>query len=90
MFHKVIYYNKLVAYVQYLKQSLIETEGSRKVRHTFIKRASNTIKTSKSLFYRGTKLYSSLPLSIKSLEPENFNSRIKQLVRTQYSPDKVP
>ena len=69
---------------------MIETEGSRKVRHTFIKRASNTIKTSKSLFYRATKIHNDLPLSIKTLEPQNFNNGMKPLIRKTCSPDKVP
>ena len=70
LFHKVILENKLAAYVQYLKQSLIQTEGTRRLRYTYIKRASTTIKTSKSLFYRATKIYNSLPQSIKFLEPK--------------------
>ena len=78
------------AYVQYLKQSLIPIEGTRRVRFTFIARASNTSKTSKSLFYRATSFYNSLPNNIKLLEPKIFNKRIKNIVVNTYSPDRLP
>ena len=78
------------AYTQYLKQSLIQTEGTRRVRHTFIARASNTSKTSKSLFYRATSFYKGLPNNIKLLEPKIFNKHIKSVVMNKYSPDRLP
>ena len=49
MFHKVILYGKPPAYNHYIKQSLINTEGTRKVRQSYISRNSTTTKTSNSL-----------------------------------------
>ena len=49
-----------------------------------------TTKTSKSLFYRATSIYNSLPQTIKYLEPKIFNKRNKNVVKNTYSPDRVP
>ena len=90
LFQKVIFDNNLAAYTQYIKQSMIEVEGTRRVRHSYIKRASKSIKTSKSLFYRAVKIHNTLLYSIKCKEPKVFNKEIKPIIRKTYSPDKVP
>ena len=90
LFHKVISNNKPLAYTQYLKQSMISVEGSRKVCQSHIKRGSKTIKTDKPIFYRGIRIYNMLPLTLKILEPKLFNKKIKEYVRNKFSPDKVP
>ena len=90
MFHKVILYGKPPAYNHYIKQSLINTDSTRKVRQSYISRNSTTTKTSNSLFYRAVKIYNTLPLELKHLEHKVFNKRIKNVVRKCYRPDRVP
>ena len=90
MFHKVILYGKPPSYNNYIKQSLINTEGTRKVRHSYINRNSTTTKTSNSLFYRAVKIYNTLPIELKNLEYKVFNKRIKDIVRKYYRLDRVP
>ena len=89
LFHKVILYGKPLAYNQYIKQSLINNEGTRRVRHSYIARNSTTSKTSNSLFYRSVKIYNSLPLTLKHLESKQFNKMVKSVVRKTFSLDRV-
>ena len=90
LLHKTIYNNIPKAIVQYLRQSNITIVGERAVRHTFITRPSRTTKTDKSFFYRGIKMYNSLPQSLKYLEPKKFNKKIKETIRSKFCPDIVP
>ena len=89
-FHKVIYNNKPIAISQYFKQSMIATDNTRAVRHMFIKRPTKTMKTEKSFFYRGTRIYNSLPQYLKYLDHRKFNKKIKEVIRSKYSSDRVP
>ena len=90
LFHNVILEHKPLALTQYLKQSMINVEGTRMVRNSFLKRNFTSSKTSKSLFHRVIHIYNSLPLNLKHLEPKIFNKRIKEIVRKTYSLDRVP
>ena len=78
LFHKVIFNSKPLAYTQYVKQSMITIEGSRKVQQTHIKRGSKTMKTDISMFYRGTRIYNTLPFTLGILYPKTFNKKIKE------------
>ena len=76
--------------VQYIQQSMIHTEGTRFVRYNYIKRASKSNKTSKSLYYKATEIYNSISLNLKLLEPKVFNKRIKTYICSNFSPDRIP
>ena len=73
-----------------MKQSMIEVKGTRRVRHSYIKKAFKSTKTSNSLFFRVVKIYNTLPYSIKYKEPKLYDKEIKPIIRKTYSLDKIP
>ena len=90
LFHKVFTLKQPPAIIQYISQSMINVDGARLVRHNNIKRVSKSLKTNKSLFYRATAIYNSLTIELKVLDHKRFNKSIKNIIRKNYSPDRVP
>ena len=76
LFPKVILRQTPTAITQYIKQSMIHSDiESRLVRHSFIKRQSNTNKTYNSLFFRAVRIYNTLLYHAKCLDPKIFNKK---------------
>ena len=90
LLHKIILNHKPKALLQYISQGMLLIDNTRRVRNSFIKRASLTDKTGKSFLYRRINIYNLLPNQIKAMEPKKFNKTIKSIIRTNISPDRVP
>ena len=90
LIHRIVYDHKPKALTNYISQSMINVDSTRMVRQCSTKRLSKTDKTSKSLMYRGLKIYNMLPNAIKSTPPKKFNKNIKGIIRAQFSPDRIP